>query len=558
MSLKNVLRLAGVYSKSSRLITKNNFRRYSESRLGGFLAYALAVAFGVAGGLLFAFLYTSAPGDDIRQAIIQGAAGLFISLPTMSILYTLFLAMIFQMQRSAAGAAIQPIYWFPVAWEEHTAASIISSMLNGSLWISLLLCSGVLTVAVPMGLLPLAILTSFGMMICLLMTCATIEAARSLLAGLAGRVFRVAGRSAIWIRFFMTLLVFTIAYMAYFTFTQSSMAVMFNAISEGQLAFWFIPYVWPGVSLYAFEKGLWPAAAMLLVGSVIFTVLIFMAAARLNARYGVSDAIAIRLSTKYESGGALQGKLGIPPAILAIMRKDFRAFTRRTELMYVFIAPIIIIVATVMPLLTRGSGPIEEGIIYKFFYIYLTVFPSAILAMTLGTSMIGMEGERFWFLCASPISTKSFVRAKLMFPALLSAILSLAFSAVGYAIFRPSIRLAATGIIEAILLVFTLGAIALSCGIVGADFREAPRPRMIRVEWNLACTLICAIAGLIVVSPVLAYGIPAILNQILPGVAVSGIYLYVAWLLSAAIAIVISYLAYRISIKSAEKLFVAP
>lgn len=557
MSLKNVLRLIGVYSKSSRLITRKNFRRYHESRLGAFLVYALAIAIGVAGGLLFAFLYASTPGDDVRRAIIQGAAGFFISLPTLSVLYTLFLAMMFQMQRSAIGVAIQPIYWFPITWEEHTAASVLMSTLNGSLWIALLLCSAALTVAVPMGMLPLAILTSLGIMMCILMTCVTIEAARSLLAGLAGRVFRAAGRSAIWIRFFMTLLVFTIAYMAYFAFTQSSMAVVFNAISEGQLAYWFIPYVWPGVALSAFEEGLWPVSAMLLTGSAIFTIAIFMAAARLNAMYGISDTVAIRLSSEYGSGRGILGRLGMPPAVSAIMKKDFRAFTRRTELMYVFIAPIVIIVATLMPLLTRGSGPMGGGMIYKFFYIYLAVFPSAILAMALGTSMIGMEGERLWLLCASPVSIKSLVRAKLMFPILLCAVLSLAFSAVGYAIFKPSVQLAATGIIEAILLIITLGAIALTCGIAGADFREAPRQRMIRVEWSMACMLICAIAGLIVVLPVLIYGIPALLSQLLPSIAISGIYLYVAWLLSAAIAIVISYTSYRISVKCAEKLFVA-
>lgn len=558
MSLKSVLRLTGVYSKSSRLITKKNFRRYSESRLGAFLTYALAMAIGVAGGLLVAFLYMSVPGDDMRQVISQGVAGFFISLPTLSVLYTLFLTMRFQIQRSGASAAIQPIYWFPVTWEEHTAASVLSSMLNGSLWVALLLCSGVLTVSVPMGMLPLAILTSFGIVTCIFMTCVTVEAAKSLLAGLAGKVFKAAGRSAIWIRFFTTILVFTAAYAAYFAVTQSSMTVVFNAISKGQMALWFIPYVWPGVALYAFGEGLWPVAAALLLGSVVFTSIIFIVAARLNARYGVSDTVAIRLSSDYKSGSSLMDRLGIPPAVSAIMKKDFKAFTRRSELMYVFIAPIVIIVATLMPLLTRGNGPIGTGVTYKFFYLYLTVFPSAILAMTLGTSMVGMEGERLWFLSASPISIKNFVRAKLMFPALLCIALSLAFCAVGYIVFQPSLQLAATGVIEAILLVFTITAIALSCGIVGADFREAPRPRMIRVEWNLACMLLCAIAGLLVTFPVLAYGIPAILSQLLPSIAISGIYLYAAWLLSAAIAIVIAYVSYRIALKCAEKLFVAP
>jgi hypothetical protein len=556
VSLSNVLRLTSVYSKSSRLITRKNFRRYIENRLGTYAIYALAIVLGTIGGLLVGYLYMMAPGPDVQQILRQAILGFFVSLPTLSVLYTLFLTMMFQIQRSGARASIQPIYWFPVTWGEHTAASVLSSMLTGSLWIALLLCSAALAVSIPMGLLPIAVLTSLGLATCTVMTGVTMEVVKALLAGFAGTVLKAAGKSAIWVRFFATILVFTVAYAAYFAVTQSSMTVVFNAVSEGQLAVWFIPYVWPGIALYAFEAGVWLETALFFLGSIIFTAIIFALATGLNSRYGLSDTVAIRVSSTYESRPGLMGRLGVSPIESAIMKKDFKAFTRRSELMYVFIAPIVIVMATFMPLIIRGREASLSGMVgmQTFYYLYLAIFPSAMLALMLGTSMVGMEGERLWFLNASPVSIKSFVRAKLMFPAILCTALSLAFCAIGYVIFRPSLRLAATGAIEAALLVLTIGAIALSCGILGADFREAPRPRMIRMEWRLACMLFSAIAGLLILLPALAYGASAMLGQVFPSIGASGAYLYAAWILSSAIALALAYVSYRIAMKYAGNL----
>jgi len=552
---KNVLRLTGVYSKSSRLITKRNFRMFRESRWETYAIYGAAVALGALLGLGAGYLCLMAPDKDIQPMLIQAAAGFFVSLPTMCILYTLFLTMMFQIQRSGVMASIQPIYWFPVAWEEHTAATVISSTLTGALWITIFICSGVLASSILIGLLPLAILTSSGLFLSMALAGVTIEAFKALQTGLSGVIMKAAGRSAIWVRFFAMILMFTVIYVVYFAVTQSSMTVLFKAVAEGQLTVWFVPYVWPGIALYAFSQGQWAETALLSLGSIFFGVILFAVAARLNARYGLSDAPVISVSSAYAPGTGLMGRLGIPAAESAIAKKDFRAFTRRSELMYVFIMPIVLVVATFMPLVmgSRGSMGAIDGSA-TFYYLYLALMPATVMAMMLGISVVGAEGERLWFLNVSPMPVKSFVRAKFLFLAMFCTAIAIVCCAAGYLIFGPALRTAATGIIEAMLLTYTVGIVSLSCGIAGADFREIPRPRMVRTEWRLTGMFLSMVSGLLVLLPVLAYGGVAVFGSMLPLIGMNGAYLYLAWLLSGAIALAISYVFYRASTGYARKL----
>ncbi len=558
MSLANVARLTGVYAKSSRLITKRNFRMFRESQAWTYVFYGGAIVLGALIGAGVGYLYSMAPDEAIRQTLLRAEVGFFVSLPTLAILYSLFLSMMFQIQKSGARASVQPVYWFPVTWEEHTAASAISSMLTGSLIITIFISSGVLAGSALTGLLPLGILTVLGLYLCMALTSLTLEAFKAAQMGLSGAILKAAGRSAVWVRFFGMILMLTVVYVAYFAFTQSDMMVLFKAINEGQLTAWFVPYVWPGVALYAFSQGMWSHTALFAAGSVIFCGVLFVAASRLNARYGLADTSAIRVSSTYAPGTGILGRLGLPAAESAIVKKDFRAFTRRSELMYVFIMPIVLVVATFMPLIMgHGGGLAALSRGGSFLFLYLALMPGTAMAMMLGMSVVGSEGERMWFLRATPATVKSFIRAKFIFPAAMATAISVICCVAAFLVFGPTLRTAATGLIESLLLVYTVGMVALSCGIAGADFRELPRPRMIRTEWSLTCMALCAVTGLLVLLPVLAYGGISFLSSLQPVIGSNGAYLYVAWALSGAIALVIAYAAYRASLGFARQLLEA-
>ena len=558
MSLKNVLRLAGVYSRASRLIPKGKFRRYRENRMEAYAIYALAVVAGVIGGAGLGYLYLITPDAGAKALLYQAVVGFLVTLPTLSIMYSTFLGMMFQIRQSGVKASIQPLYWFPVTWAEHTAASVLSSTLGGSFWITVLLCSAVISVSIPLGLLPLGILTSLGVILGVLMASTTMEAFRILQAGISGAVLKTAGKAAVWVRFFTAILSFTVIYVAYFAITQSSMTVIFDSISKGQLTAWFIPYVWPGIAAYAFSVGMWPETALFAILSVIFATLLFAVAVRMNSRWGLSDAPTISVSRVYVPKEGLLNRLGLSPSESAIMKKDFRGFTRRSELRYVFIMPIVLIVATFMPIVMGKGRSLmdEEGFMRTFYFLYIAMLPAAALSLTLGFSLIGSEGGSMWFLTSSPMSTKSFIRSKFLFTAIFCIAVALVCSAIGYAVLSPSYRVAATGLVEGIFLIFAVGTVALTCGVLGANFRETPRPTMIRTEWSLFGTLLGMVSGLLVLSPVLAYGTLTTFGEIIPG-GVNGAYLYAAWLGSGVIALAIGYIFYRISIRSAGKLMEA-
>ncbi len=97
--------------------------------------------------------------------------------------------------------------------------------------------------------------------------------------------------------------------------------------------------------------------------------------------------------------------------------------------------------------------------------------------------------------------------------------------------------------------------VSLTCGIKGADFRELPpRPRMIRLVWSLINTIVCAIAGLTVIAPMIPYGVQRIFQLLLETSFLPDYYVYVALLISGVIAIAITYVACKIALNSAEEL----
>lgn len=550
MKWKNVIRLVSVYTKADRLLKKNRLRKYRQSGWQSYALIAFICLLGAAIGLGAGFFITGLGETAARKLLYDSVINFFFTLPTMCVLYSLILTQFYQFQRTGAKASTQPVYWFPVTWGEHTMASVIAGMLGTPMYVTAFLSCLAVAISIPMGLLPIALLTALALFACTFMTSATTEILRSLLLGVSGAIMKTAGRAAVWIRFFATLLFITAVYVLYFFLTQSSSPALIASISAGQLSLWFIPYVWPGIFLYAVHNGLWPMAAAMLAGTAIFIAVLFAVAVRLNARYGLWEAPAISVSKGvYTPKAGLLGRLGLSAAESAVVKKDFRAYTRRTELMYVFITPIVFIVMTFMPMFT-GSGR-DGGMsgLYSFFYLYLALAPCAILAFSLGTASTGSEGSSLWVLTSSSLSPRSYVRGKLFFVASLSVLTGLLCVIAGYLLFVPTGRMAVTGIWESAIMACAVAMISIYSGIIGADFREAPRPRMVRPEWALINMVVCIVAGLLVVSPVIAYGIATTFM----GINAPGSLLYVAWALSGVIALSIAYVSYKLAVNGAKR-----
>jgi hypothetical protein len=565
MNWKNVFRLVNVNIKSYRMIRGSRLRKFRENRFVTYALYIGACGIGALIGWLGGNFYTGLSGLAIQDTILDGAKSLFISLPTISLLYGLVLTQITQFQRVGAKVSIQPIYWFPISWQEHTLASIISNMLGTPMIVTALICSGVLAASLFLELVPLAILTTIALFISLLLASVTTEVFKTLNIRLSGAMTKMAGRAAIWLRLLGSIGTMVVFYIIYFSiYSSTTPLTLFGTVAGGQQALWFIPYVWPGIALSSFASSLWVETAVFLLSSTAFICAVFLAATRLNMRFGMYEMPSIKLSYgEYSPKVGFLGKLGFSPVEAAIMRKDFKSFIRRHELLYIFIFPIIFMV---MPIFTTmrmeaGAGNPMPAAFPSFLFVYMTVFPGTLLAVIIGSIITGSEGESVWYLYSSPVSAKCLFRAKYGFVLLFSLTITLACAVISGLLFVPSLQMALLGSFESVFLVVSLTTISISFGVRGADFRELfPRSRMIRPKWSIINFIICVLAGLAVIAPT----IPVLMNFVFGSLAPSSIvfvpfpeyFLYLGLVLSGVIAAAMVYVFRKIALDNAERLLV--
>jgi hypothetical protein len=521
--------------------------------------YVGALVFGLLIGWIVANFYNGISDPTLKELFLRGATSLFTTLPTLALLYGLVFSQMGQMQRIGAKVSIQPLYWFPITWKEHTLASILANLIGWPLIITIFICSSISLASVPLGLAPLAVFIMLALLASLFLASVTTEVFKILQVRISGAVTKAAGRAAIWVRLLGSILFFIIFYLAYFSlYYNVSLPNLIESIAGGQRMLWFIPYVWLGIALSAFISGLVLEAIIFSLASLVFIYFLFLAAARLNVRFGLYEEPSITISHgPYIPRAGLLGKLGFSSMEAAIIRKDFKAFTRRRELMYIFIMPIVF---TIVPLFSSMRGATGDSLgsaFYSFLFVYLTLLPGTFMTVALGSFIIGSEGGGVWYIYSSPISAKSLVKAKYFFAALFSFAITLVCFFIGVLLTSPSLQIVAIGLTEAILLIFSLGMVSLTFGIRGADFREFPRPRMIRPLWSFINGLVCLLLALAIVSPIIPYGLKILFEAIQAPATISiplpGSYLYVALPLSGVIASVVTYVFHGKAVKNAEE-----
>lgn len=561
MNWRNVLRLISADVKSYRLVRGKRFRRFRENRLFTYALYIGACIFGVAIGWLIGNFYSGVADQQLRELVLQGAVSLFLSLPTLALLYGLVFTQMGQIQRIGVKVSIQPIYWFPITWEEHTLASILANLLGAPLIITTFICSAVAVISPFLGLVPLAVFAILALLVSIFLASATTEIFKILQVRISGAVTKVAGRAAIWIRLLGSIIFFVVFYVIYSSlYYNLSPLTLLEMVASGQRMVWFIPYVWLGMALTYFVTGLGAETIVFSLASSGFACVLFLAAVRLNSRFGLYEAPAIRVSRGvYMPRAGMLGRLGFSSLESAVMRKDFKALTRRRELMYIFIFPVIFTVMPLISLMRGGAEPMSPAL-HSFLFAYLAMLPGTLMVMMMGSWMVGLEGGGVWYIYSSPITARSLVKAKYSFVVLFSLAVTLVCSIVGSLLAAPSPKMAAICLVEAVFLIFSLGMVSLSFGIKGADFRELPRPRMIRPKWSIINGIVCILLALTIVSPIIPYALKLFLETIQAPTPISislpEPYLYAALPISWTIASVIAYVFYRIALKNAEKFLI--
>lgn len=555
MNWKTVWHLVNVDIKAGRLTRGERQTKYNvtRSKFFSYITYVITIIIGVIAGALVSWLYNSqASNAAFREIFNAGFASFQFSLPTIILVIALIFTMMQQIQRSGVRSASQVPFWLPVTWQEHTMASILANMLGMPLLAVTLISPAVLIVSVVTGQTLFAvgsILTMFG---AAFIAAATTEVFRILLARFTGAVYKSTGKAAVWVRFISSIIFFIIFYVIYFSITSGAGPLIFiETVESIQTSAWFVPFVWPGMILYSFMSGLILEGGVFLVLTLLFTAGLFHLGTALNARFGLYEPPAITISRGvYAPKTGILGKLGFTSAEAALIRKDFKSFTRRRELISVFILPIVFLILPIMTSLNSGGSTTETGFLTQFWFAYTTLFPAALMAMSLGNYMTGEEGQNIWRIYASPVSAKSYVKSKYTFMLIFSLIILPITGTVGFLIFQPSTQAAIAMITIAVFVAFAVGALSLANGIKGADFNEVPKPKMIRTEWSLINLVTCAATALAIMIPIIPYIISTML-QIQIGVFLD---LYLSLSVSGIIAAALTVIFYKMAVGNAKEL----
>ena len=110
MNWKNVARLVHIDMKAGRLIRGRRLARFRESKLSVYLLYVGALIIGLAVGAVAGFIYNTVivvADPELGLLFHQGLLDLFLSLPTLVLIYSLVFTMMQQIQRSGVKFSVQ-------------------------------------------------------------------------------------------------------------------------------------------------------------------------------------------------------------------------------------------------------------------------------------------------------------------------------------------------------------------------------------------------------------------------------------------------------------------
>ncbi|HTY75392.1 MAG TPA: hypothetical protein VMD05_07495 [Candidatus Nanoarchaeia archaeon] len=554
MNWKAVLDLIRIDVKSARMLRGQRLQKYNVGRnpLSGYGIYVAAAVIGAIIGSVVAWFYEGQASNNNFKAIFTlGFASFQVSLPLIIVLVTLIFMIMAQLQRGGVSFTRQAPYWLPVTWQEHTLASIVADVLGIPMVSLAAITPAVLIVSVFTGQFVLAIGGVVTMFAAAFTAGATAEIIRILQTRFTGAVYKSTGKAAVWVRFAGTIIFFIIFYIIYFYIIYGTGLVsLISSVASIQNSVWFVPFVWLGLTLYSFLHGLLLEGFAFLGLSILFILGLYYLAVSLNIRFGLYEPPAIKVSRgTYAPKTGTLGKLGFSNVESAIIRKDFKAFTRRRELMSAFIPIIVFVLIPIMSSI-GSSGTSSGGFPPQLGLAFSSILPVGILAMTLGNFMTGEEGQSIWRIYISPVSAKAFVKSKLAFMLIFTFIVLPITLVIGYFIYHPTPHTLITMVAESVFVAFALGTLSLANGIKGADFNETPRPRMIRVDWSFINLAACFVAGLALIIPLAPYLVvyagfisgPPIIG-LFPGIIISGV-----------IAAVMTAAFYTIAINNAKKL----
>jgi hypothetical protein len=406
--------------------------------------------------------------------------------------------MMFELGQASSIASSEAVNWLPVSPREYVMASSFSVELTYS---PLFFVSLGVTVPLALRIGMLSIVAFFTLISALafIWGAVIVEALRSVMNRISTTLYRSSGRLGVILRITLVVVLLVAVQIA---FNPYILSIILSGIVEGVNLAWFVPLIWPSVAVMSLITLDASRATIFVLLSLLFTLLIFEAAAKLRARYWSPIPVTITVSTS--TVYVPQGKsfLWLNPVAFAIASKEFKSLARRREMARFLAIPVLFAVSSLLPILTAGAD--SENTLSGISFVLLAE-TSLILPMMLSSISIGQEGSSIANIYMLPISADELVNGKLFHPWLISGVGILV-----VALLMQFLVPVATGQFLATLvaMAFNLiiqGYVGLGTGSRYPSFSPGPRARYITSTGFIIAIGVGALATATTLVPLILY-----------------------------------------------------
>jgi hypothetical protein len=326
-----------------------------------------------------------------------------------------------------------------------------------------------------------------------------VEALKAIMNRISTTFYKKSGRLGIILRIALIVALLVGVQMAFNPY------ILFTALStivNGVNLAWFVPMIWPSVAVASSLASDAIKATEFSLLSLLFTLVIFEAAARLRGKYWspVAVTIAVSTSTIYSPKG--RSLLWLDQTAFAITLKELRSFARRKDMARFLALPVMLVVASLLPILTTGADP---GTALSGVGFALLGETSLILPVMLSSITIGQEGRSIANIYMLPISADELVKGKLFLSWVISGIGILAIAFLMQFLAPVAILQFLAALIAVVFNILIEGYVGLGTGSRHPNFTVGPNARYLTFTGFLIAFGIGVLATLGIFTPLILY-----------------------------------------------------
>ena len=467
------------------------------------------------------YYVTSNFPHDFMTAAGRVVLEALIGIPTITTFMIILFGILSELSQPIQSTSADLVNWLPIAPSDYVLGSTLSLSYTYSFLLAFFL-GLTLGPATFLGYGPVLVASALMGVLSLFVGSSVVELIRSVTNRISSSFYRKSGRSGIFARLALTIIVLVIFQLI---FSGRVIASVLGRLTQTVAEVWYVPVMWPSLTVESLNAPTTFTPVGYGILSLGFMLIIFGLAVGMRKAYWVPVPVAIKLSA--QPYHASIGMLRIPGANVAesaIIQKDLRSLTRRREMARFLAIPFVLAVSLWVSLYPYGSSSQGFGL-NDIIPLYL--IPIAIFCEVLSMTSIGQEGSAIWNLYIAPLNASNVVNAKMYLTNILGSIFTC-----GLLLAISLLSKRGAGEILSLLLMGLLVVIeesALGVYVAGRfpDFRETVRSRYVSLSGSLLGPLLALVVATVTAAPILFSDyVPAILPPVLFEILI-GILLFV-------------------------------